>query len=273
MVRARAGTAIAVACVLLAGCGAGTSLRGGAAPQTAPPGSRAVASSTASSPTPSGDECTVPESLAGRDVTRLPVKKKLVALTFDAGANADGVPSIRATLGRTKVKATFFLTGRFVQSYPVKSKRLARRDLVGNHTMTHARLTKLSDAKVTAQVRDAQAVITSTTGQDPRRFFRFPFGAANPHLVGLLNDLCYVPFRWTVDSLGWQGTSGGQSVASVVARVVAAAKPGAIVLMHVGSNPDDHTTLDADALPTIIKKLRGQGYSFVRLSRVMSAAP
>jgi peptidoglycan/xylan/chitin deacetylase (PgdA/CDA1 family) len=62
-------------------------------------------------------------------------------------------------------------------------------------------------------------------------------------------------------------------VAKVVARVVAAARPGAIVLMHVGSNPDDGSTLDADALPTIIRKLRAQGYGFVRLSRVMSAAP
>jgi peptidoglycan/xylan/chitin deacetylase (PgdA/CDA1 family) len=63
-------------------------------------------------------------------------------------------------------------------------------------------------------------------------------------VIDLVNELCYVPFRWTVDSLGWKGTSGGQSVAKVVSHVVGAAQPGAIVLMHVGSNPDDGTTLD-----------------------------
>ena len=217
--------------------------------------------------------CVVPSALKGQDVARLPVTAKVIALTFDAGANADGVPSIRATLASTGVAATFFLTGAFVEKYPVKSKRLAGRDLVGNHTMTHPDLTTLPDKEVTTQVRDTEAVIRSTTGEDPRRFFRFPYGARNAHLIGLVNSLCYVPFRWTVDSLGWKGTSGGQSVATVVSRVVGAARPGAIVLMHVGSNPDDGTTLDADALPQIIKKLRDRGYRFVRLSQVMSANP
>jgi hypothetical protein len=43
--------------------------------------------------------------------------------------------------------------------------------------------------------------------------------------------------------------------------------------MHVGSNPYDGSTLDADALPRIIRKLRLEGYSLVRLSRVLPAAP
>jgi hypothetical protein len=42
-------------------------------------------------------------------------------------------------------------------------------------------------------------------------------------------------------------------------------RPGEIVLMHVGSNPDDHTTFDADALPQVITELRARGYSFVTL--------
>lgn len=233
----------------------------------------ASASLSATDPSTGTVQCSIPLRLAGQDIGRLPVRDKVIALTFDAGANADGVPSIRATLGRMNVKATFFLTGNFVKRYPVKSTRLAARDVVGNHTMTHPDLTTLPDAQIRSQVIGAEDVIRSTTGQDPRRFFRFPFGARNDHAIALLNSLCYVPFRWTVDSLGWRGTSGGQSRAKVVARVVAAAEPGAIVLMHVGSNPDDGTTLDADALPTIITKLRALGYRFVRLARVMSAAP
>jgi peptidoglycan-N-acetylglucosamine deacetylase len=35
--------------------------------------------------------------------------------------------------------------------------------------------------------------------------------------------------------------------------------------MHVGSNPDDHLTLDAAALPRVISELRARGYSFVTL--------
>ena len=35
--------------------------------------------------------------------------------------------------------------------------------------------------------------------------------------------------------------------------------------MHLSSNPDDGTTLDAAALPAIIDGLRARGYSFVTL--------
>ena len=41
--------------------------------------------------------------------------------------------------------------------------------------------------------------------------------------------------------------------------------PGEIVLMHVGSNPNDHTTFDADTLLRVISGLRARGYFFVTL--------
>lgn len=84
-----------------------------------------------------------------------------------------------------------------------------------------------------------------------------------------MNDLGYVPFRWSVDSLGWRGTSQGGSAAAVADRVVGAAQPGMIALMHVGANPDDGTTFDADALPSIIERLRAAGYSFMDLDGVV----
>jgi peptidoglycan/xylan/chitin deacetylase (PgdA/CDA1 family) len=66
---------------------------------------------------------------------------------------------------------------------------------------------------------------------------------------GLTDSAGYVPVRWTVDTLGWEGTAGHISASVMASRVLAAGRPGEIVLMHVGSNPDDHTTFDADALP------------------------
>ena len=83
--------------------------------------------------------------------------------------------------------------------------------------------------------------------------------------IRTVNGEGYIPFRWTVDSLGWKGTSGGLTVDAVRDRVLDTARPGQIVLMHVGANPDDGTTLDADALPAIIEALRADGYAFVTL--------
>lgn len=80
-----------------------------------------------------------------------------------------------------------------------------------------------------------------------------------------MNDLGYGSIRGTVDTLGWKGTAGGQSVASVRARVVAALRPGAIVLMHVGAAPHG-STLDGDALLSVIRAVRARGYRLVGLA-------
>jgi len=88
-------------------------------------------------------------------------------------------------------------------------------------------------------------------------------GARNAETIEIVNTECYLPIRWTIDTLGWKGTSGGQSAETVIARVLDGIEPGAIVLMHLGSNPDDGSTLDADALPAIVEELRTRGYRFV----------
>jgi hypothetical protein len=60
--------------------------------------------------------------LAGKDWTAIPTTRPVVALTFDAGANADAVPSILTTLRREGIPATFFLTGDFVRDFPAAAR-------------------------------------------------------------------------------------------------------------------------------------------------------
>jgi peptidoglycan/xylan/chitin deacetylase (PgdA/CDA1 family) len=144
---------------------------------------------------------------------------------------------------------------------------------IGNHSVNHPYFTSLSDADIRAQLSDAAGAIRGVTGADPAPWFRFPYGDRDARTIAVVNAAGYVPIRWTVDSLGWQGTMNGTRDASfVVQRVVAAAVPGEIVLMHVGSNPDDHSMLDAAALPDIIARLRGLGYGFVTLDALLSSA-
>jgi peptidoglycan-N-acetylglucosamine deacetylase len=208
----------------------------------------------------------------GQDITAIPTTQKVVALTFDAGANADGLSSILSTLSSRKISATFFLTGQWSARYPTSVRTLVNGGYrLGNHTDTHPYFTKLTDSAITNQLATARSKIRAAGGTDPRPLFRFPYGDRNAHTISVVNRAGYIAVRWTVDSLGWKGTSGGQSTATVVNRVVSAGRPGEIVLMHVGSNPDDHTTLDAKALPTIIDRLRGLGYRFVTLDAALSA--
>jgi peptidoglycan/xylan/chitin deacetylase (PgdA/CDA1 family) len=212
----------------------------------------------------------LPTNLVGKDIEVIPTTKKVVALTFDAGGNADGLASILSTLSAQKVPGTFFLTGAWANVYPAQVKKIVAGGYrLGNHSQTHAHLPALSDAKATSEITTAQANIIRAGGTDPRPLFRFPYGDRNARTISLANKAGYIAVRWTVDTLGWKGTSGGISTTTVVNRVVNAAKPGEIVLMHVGSNPTDKSTLDAAALPTVISKLRGLGYGFVTLDALV----
>jgi peptidoglycan/xylan/chitin deacetylase (PgdA/CDA1 family) len=269
---------------------AGLAACGGAQSPGAPPGTRPASSAPgpatvtpappAATPAPSirptrlspRPSATGPGSpgisgrLAGKDWTYIPTTRRVVALTFDAGANADAVPSILATLRRAGVPATFFLTGNFVLDFPAAARSIAAAGFrIGDHTITHPYLTQLSDTAVQREITGGAQQIISVTGQNPAPLFRFPYGDADARTIAIANRAGYVPVRWTVDTLGWQGTAGHISASVVVSRVLAAARPGEIALMHAGSNPDDHTTFDADALPQVISGLRARGYSFVTL--------
>jgi peptidoglycan/xylan/chitin deacetylase (PgdA/CDA1 family) len=229
------------------------------APHPAPPSPSAAAATPSASP--------VPAAFAGKDLEHLPTTAKVAALTFDAGANADAVPSILATLGREHVTATFFLTGTFVNQYPAAAKAIvAAGHRLGNHSATHPAFAGLAIAVIRQEVLSGAQSIRTVTGVDPRPFFRFPFGSKDAKALTEVNSLGYVAVRWTVDSLGWQGTmSGTRGPEFTAARVLAATTPGEIVLMHVGSNPTDHSMLDAAALPTVIAGLRQRGYAFTTL--------
>ena len=189
-----------------------------------------------------------------------------MALTFDAGASAAGVPSILATLSAAGVPATFFPTGDFARRYPDQLRAIsAAGHRVGNHSSTHPDFTTLTAPERVAQLAAAAAAISPLTGSTTTPWFRFPFGASDSGAITTVNSAGYACVGWTVDTVGWKGTSGGQSVESVVQRVLSTVRPGQIVLMHVGANPDDGSTLDADALPTVIQELRALRYGFVTL--------
>lgn len=210
-----------------------------------------------------------PTALRGEDITAIPGAGHVVALTFDAGANSAGLPKILSALAAKGVTATFFLTGNWAVNNPGGVRQIiAAGHRVANHSMTHPGFTALSAALIAQQVLGAEQVIRSA-GADPRPLFRFPYGERDARTIAAVNSLGYLAVRWSVDTLGWKGTSGGISSQVVADRVMAALQPGEIVLMHIGSNPDDGSTLDADALPRVIDRIRGAGYGFTTLDALV----
>lgn len=210
-----------------------------------------------------------PAALAGRDLEVIPGAGAVVALTFDAGANSAGLAPILQTLAATGVRGTFFLTGNWAAANPSGVAQIvAGGHRLGNHSMTHPGFTGLPDAEIRLQLSGAEQAIRAGGG-DPRPLFRFPFGERDARTIATVNANGYLPVRWTVDTLGWKGSSGGITAQIVADRVLARLQPGEIVLMHIGSNPDDGTTLDADALPGMIARIRAAGYGFTTLDALL----
>lgn len=244
------------------------------APVTSPSPSRATPTPTRVTPTPTPTvpvppPITLPPTLRGAVVTKVPTRARVVVLTFDGGAGSQGASSILATLRAQGVRASFFVTGRFATANPATTRQMAAVGPVGNHTWSHPDLTALSAGAVAGEISSTRSAILATTGRESRPLFRFPYGAYDSRVLGLVHAAGYGGVGWTTDSLGWKGTSGGMTVDKVVSRVLAARTPGQIILMHVGANPDDGTTLDAAALPRIIVGLRSRGYDFITLAALL----
>jgi len=208
----------------------------------------------------------LPPAVVAGEIVRLQTRQHVVALTFDGGGNADGAKGVLTVLRRDEVRATFFLTGHFVQSYPLLARVIGRRYPVGNHTVDHLDMLRLSPAGARREVTRAAVMIQRATGRDTHPYFRFPYGSRNARTLRLVNSLGYASVRWTVDTLGWMGLSQ-QSVRGAVRRVMQSLVPGEIVLMHLGS-ARDRSTIDSNALPAVIRLVRARGYRFVTLAGI-----
>lgn len=209
------------------------------------------------------------EKWKGEDIPRIKTDKKIVALTFDGGANADGVEKILSILKDNGIKGTFFLTGKFIEKYPNETKMMiASGGDIGNHSYSHPYFTKLTNEEIRDELSMTEKNLSKLNAAF-QPFFRFPYGDRNEKTILSVNENNYIPIRWTVDSLGWKGTSGGMTKESVKGRVLSKALPGAIILMHLGTNPYDKAQLDSDALPKIVDELKSRGYEFATITEML----
>jgi peptidoglycan/xylan/chitin deacetylase (PgdA/CDA1 family) len=171
-----------------------------------------------------------------------------VHLTFDDGPGAH-TEQILDILRDKGVHATFYVVGERAQRYPDSVRRiLAEGHRLGSHSMTHANLPTLSPAQIQAELADTQAVLLDITGVRPTAF-RPPYGAVNDAVRAAAAAESLSIELWTVDPEDWR-----QPGADVVRdRVLAAAQPGSVVLLHVLHQDT------VDALPQIIDGLRAKG--------------
>lgn len=185
----------------------------------------------------------------------------VVALTFDDLYIASRANSVLDILKRHGVKATFFAVGQAARANPALMRRVvAEGHALGNHSLSHPVMTRLSGPAQRSELRAAEALISRGSGHTTMPLFRPPYGATNAALARSAAQTGYpFIFMWDVDTMDW----ANPGVSSIVRSVERGAGPGSIVLMHAGP---PQTPV---ALPAILKDLEAKGLRPVTLPELL----
>ncbi len=192
-------------------------------------------------------------------------ERKQIALTFDDNTIASRALATLRTLQQNEVPATLFLIGSAVNAYPAINQEIVKGMNrgwfeVGDHTWSHPVLTSLSNAAMASQIGGGTDAFRKLTGARTVPLFRPPYGSTNSRVAAVAgNEGFRYLVLWDVDPRDW----AGGSAAAIANHVVGHAHNGAIVVMHL-SAPNT-----AAAIPSIVSRLRAQGYEFVTVSTML----
>ena len=96
-----------------------------------------------------------------------------VALTFDDGPHPDTTPHLLELLAKHDAKATFFLVGKQVQTYPHLAAQISDEGhTIGVHGLHHRTMILQKARQIRSDLSQAQQIIEQATGKPlTRRFF------------------------------------------------------------------------------------------------------
>jgi peptidoglycan/xylan/chitin deacetylase (PgdA/CDA1 family) len=184
-----------------------------------------------------------------------PRGRNVVALTFDDGPSSytEGFLDV---LRDKHAHGTFFEVGLEMAGREEIMRRILREGSeIGDHTMHHVEYPGYSE------IAGASALIQADTHFKPC-LFRPPGGAVDSAVVATAGELGMETILWDVDPTDWANPGSG----AVYSRIVSAARPGSIILMHDGGGDRSGTLA---ALPRIIDTLRARGYRFATVSELL----
>jgi peptidoglycan/xylan/chitin deacetylase (PgdA/CDA1 family) len=204
-------------------------------------------------------------TLFGPSVWRGAPGRPAIALTFDDGPS-ESTHRLLESLDRLRVKATFFQCGMHVRRLPSVAKEVAGAGHeIGNHSDSHPYFCLRSSGEIYRELARAQETIFDASGARPS-LFRAPFGVRWFGLRAAQSRLGLLGVMWTAIGSDWRLPG-----ASVAAKLVSAARNGAIFSLHDGrgrqTNPDIRATLEA--VGRLVPELVDKGYHFETVSEIL----
>jgi len=181
--------------------------------------------------------------------------KKTIYLTFDEGYENGYTAKILDVLRDNNVKAIFFITGPYLRDCQDLVRRMVEEGHeVGNHTINHPSLPELDNSRIEEEVLGLDRAFSEKFRKN-MRFLRPPRGEYSERTLEITSRLGYTNLFWSFAYDDWYRDKirGAQYAYDIVMRNL---HNGAVLLLHAVSKDN------ADALDSIIKGAREQGYTF-----------
>jgi len=197
----------------------------------------------------------------GKDsgIYRVDTEKKIIALTFDVVWSDEYTRDILKTLDRYDLKATFFVTGKWMEKYPEMTEEILKSGHeIGNHSYSHAHMKELDEEEIEKEIMKADNLLKENF--DYRAlFFRPPFGEYDDRVLNIAEQAGYYTVLWSIETGDWLNPG----VDKIIDRVVKRTHKGGIILLH-NCSPQG-----VKALPMVIHSLKLRKYKIVPVSELL----
>lgn len=191
-------------------------------------------------------------------------EEKKIYLTFDAGYENGNTPAILDALKKHEAPATFFVVGNFISENQELIKRMeAEGHIVGNHTMTHPDMSKISTQEsFQKELSGVEDIYKEITGKKMTKFYRPPQGIYSTLNLSMAKEMGYHTFFWSLAYVDWY-QDNQPDPQEAIEKLTRRIHPGAIVLLHSTSSTN------AQILDELLNKWEDMGYSFHSLNELI----
>ena len=192
-------------------------------------------------------------------------RQKEIYLTFDAGYENGCTAKILDILKKHNAPAAFFLVGNYIEKNADLVRRMvAEGHIVGNHTMHHYDMSKLTDKESFSQeLTDLEKLFLEITGKEMPKYYRPPQGVYSQDNLIMARDLGYKTVFWSLAYVDWNNDkqpTADHAFSKLLPRI----HNGAVVLLHSTSQTN------AEILDELLTLWEQQGYTFYSIDRLFS---
>jgi len=189
--------------------------------------------------------------------------EKVIYLTFDAGYENGCTGKILDALKKHNAPAAFFLVGNYLQQNPDLVRRMVSEGhTVGNHTMHHPDMSKISDEEAfEKELKALEVLYQQVTGQALPKYYRPPQGIYSQKNLEMAQKMGYRTVFWSLAYVDWNNDSqptDEQAFQKLLPRI----HNGAVVLLHSTSQTN------ARILDELLTKWEAMGYRFAPISQL-----